>query len=61
MKAFAEHWIYDNTIECPELIMKDALIKYEIKMRNLKEEMKDERKDDLNSKSDEKMSFIKNE
>ena len=59
MKAFAEHQIYDNAIECPELIIKDALVKYETKMKGLKEEVKDEMKGDPNSKSDEKVRFMK--
>ena len=54
-----EHQIYNDTIECSKMIIKDALIKYETKMKDLKEEVKDERKGDPNLKSDEKMRFVK--
>ena len=46
-KAFVEQRIYNNAIEYPELIIKDTLTKYETK-KDLKEDVKDERKCDLN-------------
>ena len=61
MKAFVEHQIYIDTAKCPELIIKDTLIKYETKMKDLKEEVKDKKESDPNSKSDEKIRFVKNE
>ena len=45
IKDFIEHWIYNNTIEYSELIIKDALINYKTKMKNdLKVTVKDEKK-----------------
>ena len=58
-KTFMEYWINNDAIECPKLIIKDALLKYETKMKDLKEEVKDERKGNPNSKSDEKVRFVK--
>jgi len=44
-KTAIEYWIYKDTINYPEIIIKEVILKYKIKMKyDLKEEIKDERK-----------------
>ena len=46
MKDAIEHWIYEDAIKCPAIIIKEAVLKYElIKKDDVKEEVKDEKKD----------------
>ena len=43
-KAFEEHWIHEDAVECPELMTKEALLKFETKVKvDQKEEVKYER------------------
>ena len=44
-KAAVEHWIHEDAIECPAIIIKEAVLKYElIKKDDVKEEVKNEKK-----------------
>ena len=43
-KAFEEHWIHEDAVECPDLMTKEASLKLETKVKvDHKEEAKDER------------------
>ena len=45
IKNAVEYWIHEDAIECPEIIIKEAVLKYEMNIKdNLKEEVKDEKK-----------------
>ena len=57
-KAAVEHWIHEDAVECPAMIIKEAVLKCEFKVKDdLKEEVKDEKKEP--SKSEKVIVFPK--
>ena len=62
MKSFIEYQIYTDSIEYPNLIAENKLLKYETKEKvDRKEEVKEERVSCLNPKSKGKSSYQKSE